>query len=95
MAETNPSVGVDVSQEVATVDEPQQFNSETDAAEEIVKKGILDEVEGDYLPSQDRGHIPDETGKPTQEVQEEEQPEGEESEPELGEEESEESEEYD
>jgi len=90
MAETNPSVGVDVSPEVATVDEPQQFNSETDAAEEIVKKGILDAVEEDYLPSQDRGHIPEETGEPTQEVQEEEQPEGEESESELGEEESEE-----
>ena len=78
MAETNPSVGVDASPEVATVDEPQQFKSEADAADEIVKKGILDAVEEDYLPSQDRGHIPEETGEPTQEVQEEEQPEGEE-----------------
>ena len=32
MAETNPSVGVDVSPEVATVDENQPLNSETDAA---------------------------------------------------------------
>ena len=87
MAETNPSVGVDVSPEVATVDEPQQFRSETDAAEEIVKKGILDDVEDSYLPSQDRGHTEEE---PTEEVQEEEQPEVDESEPELGEEESEE-----
>ena len=91
MAETNPSVGVDVSPEVATVDEHQQFNSETDAAEAIVKKGILDEVEEDYLPSQDRGHTPEEpTAEETQEVQEGEQPEVDESEPELGEEESEE-----
>ena len=90
MAETNPSVGVDVSPEVATVDEPQQFNSETDAAEEIVKKGILDEVEEDYLPSQDRGHTSEEPTAETQEEQEGEQPEGDESEPELGEEESEE-----
>ena len=90
MTETNPSVGVDVSQEVATVDEPQQFRSETDAAEEIVKKGILDEVEGDYLPSQDRGHTETEPTAETQEEQEGEQPEGDESESELGEEESEE-----
>ena len=90
MAETNPSVGVDVSPEVATVDEPQQFRSETDAAEAIVKKGILDDTEEDYLPSQDRGHTEEEPTAETQEVQEEEQPEGDESEPELGEEESEE-----
>ena len=90
MAETNPSVGVDVSPEVATVDEPQQFRSETDAAEAIVKKGILDEVEEDYLPSQDRGHTEKEPTAETQEEQEEEQPESDESEPELGEEESEE-----
>ena len=90
MAETNPSVGVDVSPEVATVDEPQQFRSETDAAEAIVKKGILDDTEEDYLPSQDRGHTSEEPTAETQEEQEEEQPEGDESEPELGEEESEE-----
>jgi len=90
MAETNPSVGVDVSPEVATVDEPQQFKSEADAAEAIVNKGILDDVEDSYLPSQDRGHTEEEPTQETQEVQEEEQPEGDESEPELGEEESEE-----
>ena len=90
MAETNPSVGVDVSPEVTTVDEPQQFKSSADAAEAIVKKGILDEVEDDYLPSQDRGHTEEEPTAETQEEQEEEQPEGDESEPELGEEESEE-----
>ena len=38
MAQTNPSVGVDASPEVATVDEP--LNSSADAAEAIVKKGI-------------------------------------------------------
>jgi hypothetical protein len=90
MAETNPSVGVDVSPEVATVDENQPLNSETDAAEVIVKKGILDDSEDDYLPSQDRGHVEEEPAKEEEETAEEEEPEGDESEPELGEEESEE-----
>ena len=88
MAQTNPDVGVDASPEVATVDENQPLNSETDAADEIVRKGILDDVEDDYLPSQDRDHTEEE---PTGEEEvDEEQPESDESEPELGEEESEE-----
>ena len=90
MAQTNPDVGVDASPEVATVDENQALNSETDAADEIVRKGILDDVEDDYLPSQDRDHTEEEPTGEEEEADEEEQPESDESEPELGEEESEE-----
>jgi len=84
MTETNPQGEVG-SGDVAVVDAPQEeFNSSADAAEAIVKKGILEEPD-EYIPSQDRDHAKEPEGE-EQESHEEGQPEDETSDDELGEE---------